>query len=63
MFKINHPENTICYRFFENPTGRSFTFVTDHENQDGVSLDFQDFLHKSDFLAMDCQYSREDYDK
>lgn len=64
MYRSNHPEQTISYRFEEGPTGgKVFVFVTDHENQDGVPVDFKAHLQGADLLVMDCQYSREKYEK
>lgn len=57
MYKSNHPEQTISYRFEERPTGKVFVFVTDHENQDGVSAGFRNHVAGADLLIMDCQYS------
>jgi ribonuclease BN (tRNA processing enzyme) len=62
MFRSNHPEQTIAYRFEEKPTGRTFVFVTDHENEDGLPGRFRQHLEGADVLVMDCQYSREKYD-
>lgn len=63
MYKSHHPEKTIVYRFDEHPTGKSFIFLTDHENEDGTSLAFKNHLKKADLLVMDSQYSREAYEK
>lgn len=57
MHRSNHPEQTISYRFEERPTGKVFVFVTDHENQDGVSTSFRAHLRDADLLIMDCQYT------
>lgn len=62
MFMSNHPESTICYRFDEGPTGKSFVFLTDHENHDSNPNDLKRHLKGADLLIMDCQYSREKYD-
>lgn len=62
MMKSNHPENTIVYRFEENPTGQVFVFLTDHENQDGIPRDTIDHIKGADLLIQDCQYTRERYD-
>jgi phosphoribosyl 1,2-cyclic phosphodiesterase len=62
MYRSNHPENTISYRFEERPTGQVFVFVTDHENQSGIPRRFRDHLDGADLLVMDCQYTREKYD-
>lgn len=58
-----HPERTISYRFEERSTGKTFVFLTDHENTDGIPQDLLRHVQGADFLAMDCQYSREKYDK
>lgn len=63
MYKAHHPEKTIAYRFEENPTGKTFVFLTDHENEDGASFSFKKHLHEADLLVMDSQYSREIYEK
>ncbi len=57
MFKSNHPEQTISFRFEERTTGKVFVFVTDHENQDGVSAGFKAHVKDADLLVMDCQYT------
>ena len=63
MYRSNHPERTICYRFEERPTGKVFVFLTDHENTDGISAKMREHLSGADLLVMDAQYSREVYDK
>lgn len=63
MYRSNHPEQTISYRFEENPTGAVFAFVTDHENESGIPLRFREHLQGADLLVMDCQYTREKYDR
>lgn len=63
MHRSNHPEQTIAYRFEENPTGKVFTFVTDHEDQSGIPSSFRQHLANSDLLVMDCQYNHETYTK
>lgn len=62
MYMSNHPENTICYRFDEGPTGKSFVFLTDHENHDSNPNDLKRHLKGADLLIMDCQYTRLKYD-
>lgn len=62
MYRSNHPEATISYRFEERPTGQTFVFVTDHENQSGIPRRFRQHLAGADLLVMDCQYTREKYD-
>jgi ribonuclease BN (tRNA processing enzyme) len=62
MYTSNHPEQTISYRFEERPTGQVFTFVTDHENTDGLDVQLRGLANGADLLVMDCQYPREAYD-
>lgn len=62
MWKTNHPERAISYRFEERPSGKVFVFMTDHENLDGISQDLKKHLLGTDFLVMDSQYKRETYD-
>lgn len=61
MHRSNHPEQTISYRFEERPTGRSFVFVTDHENQSGMPTSFLNHVRGANLLVMDCQYTDEKY--
>jgi ribonuclease BN (tRNA processing enzyme) len=61
MYRSNHPEQTISYRFVEGPTGKVFVFVTDHENQDGLPKRFQEHFRGADLLVMDCQYTETKY--
>lgn len=61
MFKSNHPEQTISYRFEEKPTGKVFVILTDHENGDGIPADLNRHLKGADLLVMDSQYTREVY--
>jgi ribonuclease BN (tRNA processing enzyme) len=63
MYRSNHPERTISYRFEERPTGLVFVFVTDHENQDGIPMRLATHLRETDLLVMDTQYTREKYDQ
>lgn len=63
MHKSNHPEHTVSYRFEEKPTGKTFVFMTDHENQDGLSHSLRDHIIGADFLVMDSQYTKEQYEK
>jgi hypothetical protein len=63
MHKSNHPEHTVSYRFEEKPTEKTFVFMTDHENQDGLSHSLRDYLVGADFLIMDAQYTKERYEK
>lgn len=63
MYRSNHPEQTISYRFEDRPSGSVFVFMTDHENQDGMPARMREHLLGADLLVMDCQYTREKYDK
>lgn len=62
MHRTNHPDLTITYRVDERPSGKSFAFLTDHENQDGIPLSLKSHLRDVDMLIADCQYSREQYE-
>jgi ribonuclease BN (tRNA processing enzyme) len=63
MFKSNHPEQTISYRFEEHPTGKIFVFLTDHENQSGIPSALRAHISNIDLLILDGQYTQEKYDK
>ena len=62
MYRSNHPEQTISYRFEERPTGQVFVFITDHENEAAIPMRLRRHLRDADLLVMDCQYTRERYD-
>ncbi len=62
LHKSHHPERTISYRFEERPTGKTFVFLTDHENQNGIPVGLRAHLQDADVLVMDCQYTDEKYD-
>ena len=62
MLYTDHPENTICYRFEERPTGKVFVFLTDEENRDGLSTALKQHVSGADLLIQDAQYDREKYD-
>ena len=62
MYRTYHPEQTISYRFEEGPTGKVFTFLTDHENQAGIPNELRAHLANSDLLVMDGQYLQVKYD-
>jgi ribonuclease BN (tRNA processing enzyme) len=62
MYKANHPEQTISYRFDEKPTGKVFVFMTDHQNEDGISLMMRAHIRSANLIVMDSQYSRHMYD-
>ena len=62
MHKTKHPECTISYRF-EEPTGKVFTFLTDHENTDGLPLALRNHIRGSDLLVVDAQYLEDTYRK
>jgi len=63
MFRANHPERTVSYRFEERPTGKTFVFLTDHENTDGLPGALVAHLKDADLLVIDSQYTREKYDR
>jgi hypothetical protein len=44
MHKSHHPEHTVSYRIEERPTGKTFIFMTDHENEDGLSKSLRNYL-------------------
>jgi len=62
MFKTSHPEYTVSFRFEENPTGKVFVFLTDHENTDALPKDLLSHLQGAGLLIQDCQYSRIRYE-
>jgi phosphoribosyl 1,2-cyclic phosphodiesterase len=61
MYRTNHPERAISFRFEERNTKRVFTFVTDHENQAALPFDFRRHVAGSHLLVMDSQYSERTY--
>lgn len=61
MYRSNHPERTISYRFEEYRTNKVFCFLTDHENTAALPLELRQHLRNADLLIMDCQYSWEKY--
>jgi len=61
MLKTEHPEYTVSYRFEEKPTGRTFVFLTDHENTAGLPKDLLDHVRGAHLLVQDGQYSAEVY--
>jgi len=62
MHKSRHPEQTVSYRIEEKSTNKTFVFLTDHENEDGIPGSFKNHLRGADLLVMDSQYSRAKYD-
>jgi len=63
MHRSHHPERTISYRLEERPTGQTFAFLTDHENQDGIPTRLVTHLQNADLLVMDTQFTRQKYDE
>ena len=61
MYKTDHPEYSISYRFQEKPTDRSFVFLTDHENTASLSSDLLTHVKGADLLVQDSQYSEQIY--
>lgn len=62
MYKSNHPEQTISYRFQEKPTDRVFVIMTDHENEAGIPQELKRHLKGVNLLVMDAQYSHTVYE-
>jgi ribonuclease BN (tRNA processing enzyme) len=62
LHQSNHPERTISYRFEEQPTGKTFVFVTDNENVDGIPASFKEHVRGANLLVIDCQYTRAKYE-
>lgn len=57
MQPTNHGNaKCISYRFEERPTGRTFVFCTDHEDETGIATDFRRHLAGADLVVMDAQY-------
>lgn len=54
MFRSNHPERTNSYRFEDCTSGKSFVFLTDHENTDGIPSGLKRHLLGTDLLIMDA---------
>lgn len=63
MYRSNHPERTISYRFEERPTRKVFVLLTDHENMDSTPQALKAHLTDVDLLVMDSQYSRKQYEE
>lgn len=61
MYKTAHPDFAISYRVVENPTGKAFVFVTDHEKQADHPKDLLDHVRDADVLLQDAQYTEEVY--
>lgn len=61
MYKTEHPEYTVSYRFEEKPTGRTFVFLTDHENTASLPGDLLEHVRGANLLVQDAQYAEEVY--
>jgi len=61
MRRANHPDLTLSYRFEENPTGKVFVFLTDHEDVPGISQALKSHVKDSDLLIADAQYDYKTY--
>lgn len=61
MYKTEHPEYTVSYRFEEKPTGRVFVFLTDHENTASLPRDLLEHVSGAHLLIQDGQYAEEVY--
>lgn len=62
-YKSLHGGLTLSYRIEDRSTGKVFVMLTDHENQDGIPPKLIEHLQDADLLIMDCQYTREKYEK
>lgn len=63
MWRTAHKEETVSYRFEERPTGKVFTFLTDHETTASMPLDLVAHARGSDLLLIDAQYTTPMYEK
>lgn len=61
MYRSNHPEQTISYRFEERPTGKVFVFLTDHEVTASFPSDLIRHVKGANLLIEDAQYLEETY--
>ena len=61
MYRSQHPEQTISYRFEEMPTRKVFVIATDHENEPGIPTSLLEHLRGVNLLVMDSQYTEEKY--
>lgn len=61
MHYTDHPERTIAYRFYEEPTGKVFALLTDEECRYELPPSLRQFLQSADLLIEDAQYSEETY--
>lgn len=62
MYKTEHPEYTVSYRFEDRRLGKVFVFLTDHEVTAGWAGDLLAHLKGADFLIQDGQYNHEAYE-
>lgn len=61
MYKSNHPEYTISYRFEERPTGKVFVFLTDHEVTASFSAALLRHVKGANLVVEDAQYMEDTY--
>jgi phosphoribosyl 1,2-cyclic phosphodiesterase len=61
MYKSNHPEYTISYRFEERPTGKVFVFLTDHEVTASFSSALLRHVKGANLVIEDAQYLEDTY--
>lgn len=59
MQYTDHPQRTVCYRFREGSSGKTFVFLTDEEARASTPRSLVDFLRGCDLLIQDSQYSEE----
>lgn len=63
MTRCEHPERTISYRISEMATGKTFVFLTDHEDQVALPVRLKKHSESADLLVVDSQYTDEKYRK
>lgn len=61
MYKTEHPEYTVSFRFEEKPTGRTFVFLTDHENTASLPKELLEHVRGAHLLVQDGQYAENVY--
>lgn len=61
MYKSNHPEYTISYRFEERPTGKVFVFLTDHEVTASFPSSLLRHVRGANLVIEDAQYLEDLY--
>lgn len=62
MYCSKHPELCISYRFEDIKDGKTFVFLTDNENEDGIPTGLKNHVKDADLMIIDSQYRRSTYD-